>query len=292
MNSGLNKIVRSICNLKYAIFNLQLGGILLLGCVFNRLDAQETQLPPQLNPWCMFEPGAWKTVRVVTENFNEQGAVSGISTSENKTTLLDEDEQCVTLEVKVTVEVAGKRFNNEPQTIKQCLHGEQPTASLKLKDPTTGQVTIDDRKIPCQIRQIESSTANSKTTITVYYTTNVPPYLLKRDSLTTDLEGKNILNETNLLVQALEMPCRILGVMHSTAYVKTVQKTPKGTSFTLAVVCPEIPGGIVSHSSKEHDPSGRLVRRSTLELIDFDAEGDRDRSGTFNRKRPARYRGK
>ncbi len=148
---------------------------------------------------------------MVTENFNEQGSLAGTSISDYKTTLLDTDENGVTLEMKVCVEVAGKRFDGEPQIIKQNYYGEQQSPGLKLKEPDPGQVTIDDRKIPCQVREIDSSNPNGKTTTTIYYSTTVPPYVLKRESVTTDLEGKNILNETNVSVQAMEMPSKILG---------------------------------------------------------------------------------
>ena len=33
-----------------------------------------------------------------------------------------------------------------------------------------------------------------------------------------------------------------------------------------------MPGGVVAHSSKEVDVQGRLLRRSTLELVNYEAE--------------------
>jgi hypothetical protein len=260
-------------------------------CLVSPAFAQETPPPPQLHPWGQFEPGAWKLVRVVTESFSEQGSVVGTNTSDYKTTLLDADDDGVTLEMRVCVEVAGKRFDGEPQAIKQNYYGEQQSPGLKLKEPAPGQVTIEDRKIPCQVREIESSNPNGKTTTTIYYSTTAPPYVLKRQSVTTDLDGKNIISETNVSVQALEMPCKVLGAMRNAAYVKTLQKTPKGTIYTLAVICPEIPGGIVSNSSKELDSSGRLVRRSTLELVDYNTEPEKSRTSVPGRKRQSRNRG-
>jgi hypothetical protein len=254
-------------------------------------SAQESPPPRQFHPWGAFEPGAWKLVRVTTENFNEQCSIIGTNVSDSKTTLLDADDDGVTLEMKVGVEVAGKRFDGEPQTIKQNYYGEQQSPGLKIKEPTVGQVTIEDRKIPCQIRQFELVNAKGKTVTTVYYSPIMPPYILKRDSVATDAEGKEILSETNVSVQALEMPCKVLGVMRCGAYIKTVQKTPKSTIQTLAVVCPDIPGGVVSHSSKELDSNGRLIRRSTLEIVDYNTDPEKDRSGVFGRKRSSR-RGK
>ncbi len=242
--------------------------------------AQETPPPQQLHPWGKFEPGAWKLVRVVTENFSEQGAAAGTSTSDCKTTLLDNDDDGVTLEMRVYVEMAGRRIDGEPQIIKQNYYGEQQSPGLKIKEPAAGQVKIEERIFPCQVRQIESPNAGGKTIATIYYSAAVPPYVLKRESVTSDADGKNI-GETSVMVQALDMPCKISGLLHGAAYVKTVQKTAKGTICTLAAICPEIPGGIVSHTSKELDANGRLVRRSTLELVDFSTEPEKDRSGAF-----------
>jgi hypothetical protein len=266
--------------------------IVAILCGFSRLAAaQDIPLPAQIHPWGKFEPGAWKIVRVYSESFNEQGNVAGTNISENKTTLLDLNEDSITLEIKVTVEVASKRFDKEPQTIRQGFHGEQQSTSIKIKEPTLGQVVIEDRKIPCQVREIESSNANGKTVSTIYYSTSVSPYILKRDSVTTDLEGKTT-SETSISVIALDMPVKILGCLRGSAHLKAMQKTPKGTTVTLSVMCPEIPGGIVSHSSRELDTTGRLLRRSTMELVDFDTEPENDRTGAFSRKRSNRYRGK
>ena len=69
--------------------------------------------------------------------------------------------------------------------------------------------------------------------------------------------------------------------------MKTVHKNNKGTVITLAAVLPDVPGGIVRHSSKELDKTGRVVRRSTLELVDYGTNSDDDRSGLF-RKRSSR----
>jgi hypothetical protein len=268
--------------------------LLLASCLLGRIYAQEpaAPLPPQVHPWGLFEPGAWKMVRVITEIFNDQGAVAGSSVSDSKTTLIDANDDSVLLEMKVTVEVAGKRFDTEPQTVRQGFHGDQQSPALIIKEPSSGEVTIEDRKIPCLVRQIESTSASGKTVTTLYYSDKVPPYVLKRESVTTDLSSKHILSETSLTVLALDMPCKILGCQRSSANVKTIQKTPRGTIVTMAVICPDIPGGVVSHTSKELNSAGRPVRRSTLELVDFSTEPEKDRAAVFGRKRPPRSRGK
>jgi len=70
--------------------------------------------------------------------------------------------------------------------------------------------------------------------------------------------------------------------------VKTVYHNDgtSGTVTTWADVLSEVPGGVVRNSSKEVDKNGRLIRRSTLELIDYNNDPEKDRTGLFGRKRP------
>jgi hypothetical protein len=253
--------------------------------------AQQTpSLTAELHPWGKFEPGAWKRMRMVTETYNEQGTVASTNTTDSKTTLFDVEDDSVTIESRACVEIAGKRFESEPQLVKQGFHGEVLSPNLKVKEPAAGQIEIDDRKIACQVLKLESANGASKTATTIYYSTSVAPNILKRESKTTDLEGKTMLSETTASLVALDMPCQIAGGTHLAAHVKTVQKSPKGSVITLSVLCPDIPGGIVSHTSKELDANGRLVRHSVLELLDYGSEPEQDRSGAFGRKRANRHR--
>ncbi len=253
--------------------------------------AQESGLSARLHPWGLFNPGAWKTVRVVTETLNEQGQVVSTSTTDTKTILVDLDNDGVTLEIQACIEVAGKRFRAEPQTVKQGFHGELVGPNLRVNGPTDAEMTIEGQKIPCKLQQLESVVSNGKTVTKIYYSTTVAPYILKRESVTTDLDGKNVLSQTTVEVTALNMPVVVLGDMKNVSQVKTVHNSASGTVTTWADVLPEVPGGVVGNSSKETDKTGRLVRRSTLKLIDYSEDPEKDRAGIFGRKHP-RHRGK
>ena len=249
--------------------------------------AQETAaLPARLHPWGLFDPGAWKTVHVVTETLNEQGQVCSTTCTDSKTTLVDIDNDGVTLEIQACMEVAGKRFEAEPQTVKQGFHGELAGPNVKLLPPTDGEVVIDGQKITCKVQQLEAAVLNGKTITTIYYSTSLAPYVLKRESVTTDPEAKNALSE----VVGLNMPMRVRGETKNGVKMKTVYRSANGTVTTWADVLPEVPGGVVRNSSKEVDKNGRLVRRSTLDLIDYNNDPDKDRTGLFGRKRPSRHR--
>jgi hypothetical protein len=263
---------------------------LALGLLCAQVMAEQPCAMARLHPWGLFNPGAWQTVRVVAETIDEQGQVVSTCTSNVKTVLLDADNNGVALEIQTCMEVAGKHFEAEPQVVRQDFLGELANLNCKPSEPVDSQVVVDNRKIACKLKRLECHAAKQKTRTSIYYSATVAPYVLKRVTVTSDAEGKTAPSETDADVVALDMPVKVRGETKRGAYVKTVCNSAKGAITTLAVVVPEIPGGVVSHSSKEVDAAGRLVRRSTLELVDYGVDPDKDRSGLFNRNK--RHRAK
>ncbi|MCE5266469.1 MAG: hypothetical protein LLG00_01095 [Planctomycetaceae bacterium] len=247
-------------------------------------EAGESAISPRLHAWGRFDSGSWKVVRVITETLGDGGQVVSTSTTDTRTTLLDIDGDGVTLAVQACVEVAGKRFQAERQVIKQGFHGELASSNVQISEPTDGQLVVEDRKIPCKVYRLESDDAHEKTVTRLYCSDEVPPYVLKRDSVTTASDGKSVVAEIGVEVVALDMPVRVRGETRNGSYVRTVHKNGKGTVTTLAVMLPEVPGGVVSHNCKEVNSHGRVVRRSTLELIDYNADPDHG----INRRRSSR----
>ena len=261
---------------------------LCFGVVCAAGAAEPSGIPAVVHPWGRFQPGTWKLVHIVTEMLDEEGQVVSTNTTDTKTTLLSVCDDGVVLEVEACMEVAGKRFRVEPQTIKEGFHGETADSQTQLKDSTDGKINIENEKIPCTIRRLSLTGPQGKIDLTLYYSTTAAPYVLKRTCVVTDADGKNIVSETNKDVLAIEMPVRVLDRLHGGSYVRTVHKNKKTTVTTLAVVVDDVPGGIVSHSSKEVDKKGHILRRSTLQLIDYNSDPDKDRSGMFGRKRSNR----
>jgi hypothetical protein len=249
---------------------------------------QESGMSRQHHPWGRFEPGAWKRVRVVTETIDEKGAVIGTRVEETRTIFLSIDHEGVTLEMQTNFEVAGKPLDFDPKIVKQGFHGEVCGRELKIQPAAEGNVAIEGQNILCRMLQFECANANGRTLTRVFYSDSVAPYVLRREQKTTDSEGNSTLSEVLVEVEALNMPARVLGEIKNTAIVKTFQKYPKGSTTTWSVTSSDVPGGLVSHMSKETDANGRLVRRSTLELVSCGKECDDDTLRIFGRKRRGR----
>ena len=251
-----------------------------------------TAIGKEHHPWGHFEAGAWKLVRVVTETLDEEGVVTSTSTTETKTTLLKIEEDGITLGIEVIVEVAGKRFEAEPKCVKQGFHGEMVSQDIKIDQPRDAQLTIEGRSIPCRTQRIECSDASNKTVTNVYFSDKVRPRIIKRESVTSDPKGETKTSETTVTVAALDIPCKVLAEMKSSALMKTVNKHTKGVVSTWALICRDVPGGVVEFWSKKVDGSGRLLSRSTLELLNYGLEPEEEPTwiGPLGRKRPLRTR--
>jgi hypothetical protein len=227
---------------------------------------------------------------VVTETLDDRGLVVGTCITETKTSLSKVEADGVTLEVEMGIEVAGKQIDGQPQCLKQGFHGELACPDLHIAAPVAGEVAVEGRKIPCRRQQVECSGPNGKTVTSVYYTDAAAPYILRRESTTTDAEGKTVLGETTAEVIATGMPQNVLSELRRAACVKTVQKHASGTVITTAMIVPDVPGGVVYNTSKELDKNGRLIRRSTLELVSYGLQPEEERAGIFGRKRAVRHR--
>ncbi|MDA1050536.1 MAG: hypothetical protein O3C40_08645 [Planctomycetota bacterium] len=253
--------------------------VVLLGGLQTALVAQAppTAAEPSIgdkHAWAHFGIGSWKLVRVYMETLGESGEVESVSITETKTTLDKADEKGYALKVEVTVEVAGKRFQAEPKYLAYGYHGELQGQTVELKQLGSGHAEICGHKYTTGTRHIVINSGTTQSVSTVEYSDTVAPYFLKRTTEITDNETNNRNYHSVVEVIAVDMPEKVLTEVKSAAHVKTIETFDNGTSkvtkVTLEVHCESVPGGVVSHTSKQVGADKRITR-STLELIDYEA---------------------
>jgi hypothetical protein len=272
-----------------------LGCLVLLCQAAVPARADDPGIARKHHPWGRFQPGAWRSLHVVTETLDERGLVVHTSTSDKRTFLTKVDSDGVTLDVQSTVEVAGKRFETEPETQRQTFHGEPVGVAVKFEPGETEAVNveIDGRKVPCRKWTFSYTTGNNgqKTTGALYFSETLAPYVLQRRTTTNDAEGAAAIAETGFETKALEIPWRATGEIKTAAIIKTTAVHAKGTTVTWSIISYDVPGGLLAESTKELDKNGRLARRSTAELVDHGLECEEERIGPFRIRRRPRLRG-
>jgi hypothetical protein len=251
--------------------------------------AQESGMTPEIHPWGRFKPGAWKLYQATTETFDEHGKALSKSTTYTNTTLKPGgDRRGLTLLVEAVVEMAGRRIEPPPSEVTEGYLGESPGEVLVVNLLPAESVPINGKRIACKVERIEASGPAGRTTSKVWYSKDVAPHVLRRESRTVDREGNA--TETTLTVESLGIPCDVLPNIAAAARVVITTAHAKGKTVTRALTSAEIPGGVVCHTADEFDAGGRLRSRSTLTLIDYGLTPKKERSGLFNRIRSRGHR--
>ncbi len=237
------------------------------GAIADELD----QLLQQAHPWARFGKGAWRHVRIVTQNYDTDGKPTDGSLTDNKTTVLEVTPERVTLQVEVTVEVAGQKFPSQPQTIVQGYAGETlgKIAPAKTLEPQT--MSVDGREIRCEGRQLVITGGVTVEEAEITFAAGHQPAILRRRSMLREASDRKELQQITSQVMALDMirhlPRR--PTPKGAYLVRADQKNDRGTTITWSWHAPEIPGEVIDECSHKTDAEGRVVRRTTLELVDY-----------------------
>jgi hypothetical protein len=256
---------------------------------FSIAEGGDDSILSETHAWARFGKGAWREVRIITENFDENGKIGNTSVTLNKTTVDEVTPDRVTLKVENTLEVAGQRMASPPQIVKQGFAGEQVGQTVAIKKVEGVPVLIDGQEVPCETRQIEILGGATKEVNLISYSPTMRPSILKRRNTTSDVATSNVTQESTSDVVALDLPLRVLDEIKTAYLVRQVHRSDRSTTATWSFQADDVPGEVVSQSSKKLDAKGKVVRRSTLELLGY-GEGSADSSQDALRGRSRRHK--
>jgi hypothetical protein len=205
----------------------------------------------------------------MTETLDERGQVTSVSMAETRTTLEQATADGVTLRVDTMLVVAGRRLLTQPQFVRQTFSGASTGENVTLKKLAPTSLLIDGKQLPCESQELEILGQGKKRVSLICFTPKTP-HVLKRNIVATESSNPTgNAEESTAEVIELDMPHKVLNETKQGAMVRIVKKDKTGSMVTLAVNVPDVPGEVVSHTSKKLDAKGQVTRRSTLELVGF-----------------------
>lgn len=260
-------------------------GGLLLSCQIGKAEPKPALRPS--HPWGRFNPGAWKRVRLQKQTVDAAGEPSTTTTQLTVASLRTADDNGYSLMIRREVEVNGEFVTDTEQEWRGGYCEEVGDETATVVTLGAQKLQINDATIDTEVREIVIQKGDSRRVQRVHYSDQVPPFVLRRVSVPGDQNGSHPV-QLAVDVLAVEMPYPVLGELRNVAYVRTVHKADKRTITTVEVHCGDVPGGVVAHSSVSRDEQGRVVERSTLELLGYDTKPDNTRLGLLGRRRAAR----
>lgn len=253
-------------------------------------QADDAPTPQELDVWGRFAAGSWKQAHVVTEAIDASGRVSSTTACDVRTTLTRVDGRHITLRVVMTLDAGGRRFDTAPQIIDHGYFGETTDQAARIRDLGKANIVIDGREIPVQTREASIETGKQKTINKFFETGALAPYLLRRETQFTDAANPAANHQEIAEVIAVDKPYRVQSEIRPVSFERVVQKDTHGTTITVDVSSVDVPGGIVSRASKQLDADGHVVRRTTVELVDYGAVEDQAQEAGRRRYRRRRSR--
>ncbi len=238
----------------------------------------------ELDPWARFPAGSWKTVRTVTEMLDSKERVSNTTVTETTTTVAKVNADRVSLRIDVSVEVGGKRFRTETQTIEHGFLGERPQQTAKSRPANASNVKIAGQEIAVDVHEV-SIDGDQKTFKRLFISPKVCPYVLRREVHSGDPKQPASLQVTTSDVFEIDQSLKVGGQIKTVSRERAIDRTSTGETETIDTVACDVPGGIVHRSQKERDINKRVIRQSEVEVVEYYVARDDDRVAETRRQR-------
>lgn len=240
------------------------------------------QLPLEQHPWARFQPGAWREVQIVTESFDETGAVVSRNVTIQKDILqaVVEGKKYV-LKVQATVDLAGKRIVGDwkDRALHLATDGAGPIAeSHRIEDRS---LTLAGRDVECQVFEIRYRDGTRNLIDIVHYDPQRFPFVLWRET-SVDSGKKETAAETEQLtdVTARELPYQVGEQLLACSWLRTFRHRAKGDKLQMVISNSTVPGGEVAVWSTDFDAQGQRVRWSVTTLLAFGETSPEDADST------------
>jgi hypothetical protein len=187
------------------------------------------------------------------------------------------DRNSVTLTEAETLNLNGKIVVKTPQLIKHDFFQEPIQENVIIRQGEPGKVQMINKKtiVPCTVRIYEQQTAGGHLTTTIWYSSQVYPYVLRVEKILRDSpDGENargrIIRQSVMLVQETSALRLLRGVRNNRTYsVQTEEKAGGITTITNARCSWDVPGGLLESTTQQFDEQNREISRSVSKMTNY-----------------------
>lgn len=255
-------------------------------------QAQELLVPHEHHEWASFPEGSWKQVKQVTETFKEGELVSSMTTTLT-IRLKEVGKDYIVLEREAKSEVSGQVFEKPIREFRSGLNGQSGGQRVRITPGGEQKLSILGRPYNCQVRQMEVLGEPTKITGKIFYNSETPPFILRREHTFTPEGAEAPQKEMISEVVALNKPYPVLTEIKTVAFI--VQKTTAAdeTTETVEAQCTDVPGFVVGTWMTAYDANGKLKSKTTVQLLNYEVAAEATnptttKTGLFRNKRQQR----
>lgn len=228
-------------------------------------------LPRRRHPWARFKPGAWRTLRVTTETYDEQGEFVSRSVAVRTERLTATEGDRYEIGSEAVLDVGGRRFPGAVQRYDLSVLTGRGDAPDRIEPDEPATVNLHGQAVPCECWKLSFSTGTEEWTETLYYSSEVSPYVLKRTRV--EALGEGVQMESRWGVLRAGTPVLVDGeIQQGWQASETIQHAGGATTDLFGVHTMTVPGGLLTESEVERSAAGAPVRMAVTELVDWGFE--------------------
>ena len=251
-------------------------------CSFQPVEAQSLRFSPELerdvpiltaytHPWARYLPKSWSRTQTVTTTEREGRRIRNVT--ETKTTLESVDQDSLTLVSVSTVDVGGRSVETASQRKTLDFYSEPVSEGIKIEQHPATTLTVNRQLIPCEVRSYVEIKPTTKQRTTVWYSTQIYPYVLRVERILTNVltesdEEEKILSSST--TELLDTDALNLRRSRQGNYrYRTITKTGDITTDTVMTGARRITGGLDHEIVREMDQDGKVIRTTETRMINY-----------------------
>jgi hypothetical protein len=221
--------------------------------------------------WGRFAPSSWRRVQTTVWTTSAGHRISNVS--ETKTVLDSVDDESVTLLETITAGTTSEKTETKPVKKYFDFYNIALSDNTKIINETPMKIAINGRIVPCERRTYEQITPTVTRKITVWYSTQVYPYVMRIErtvkNVPTAAESEiKVLSQSTYEVTD-SSALRLLTSKQGTYRTRTIKRSGDVTSVTESYCSLQVPGGQIRESTREFDGLGNEIRFIETRLLNY-----------------------
>ncbi|MDR2761154.1 MAG: hypothetical protein LBB88_00975 [Planctomycetaceae bacterium] len=221
--------------------------------------------------WGRFAPSSWRRVQTTTWTISDGRRIGNIN--ETKTILDSVDENSVTLQEIITAGANAETEGVKPVKKSFDFYNVALGEGMKITNGTPMKLIVDGRFVPCERRIYEQTTPTVTRKITVWYSTQIYPYVMRIERTVksvptaTETESKILSQSTFEVTDSSAF--RLLTSKQGSYRTRTVKRSGDVTTVTDSYCSLHVPGGLIKEYTHEFDGQGKEIRQIETRLLNY-----------------------
>jgi len=229
-------------------------------------DPRTVRLAKVQTAWGNFAPGSGAYRRTVTRTYEQNSTLTNVT--DTKYTLESVEDNRFALRLENAVNIGGQNFTPDPQLIYYDFYQQRLGDAFTVTVLKPEVLSIQRKQVTCQVCKYTQKTEDWVQETTLWYSSLVMPYILKKELVRKSVADGTILSRSTTTVTETSA-LRVFGRLLANYQILNIKISGTNRIETKGNYSDNVPGGLLSEVSVETNASNRVVSRTETTLLNY-----------------------